>query len=70
MNITELWRKEYQLSDGRCALCENRGILKCHNGTGRYCLCPNGRDMRKANGPMSTERKEETKANGKKDGQK
>jgi hypothetical protein len=55
MTTIELWRKEYQLSDGRCALCENSGILTCRDGSGRYCICPNGRGWRKANGPLPTE---------------
>lgn len=56
MTIVELWNREYRLADGRCALCNDHGLLRCQNGTMRYCLCSKGRFLRKEKGPMATER--------------
>jgi len=55
MTLTKIWLREYMDPAGLCALCGNRGIVKCLDGTGRYCICPNGRGLRRANGPMSTD---------------
>ena len=55
--LTTLWHGEFKTAEGLCGLCGNSGIVDTtchardfdgHNVGGRYfCICPNGRDMKK-----------------------
>ena len=59
--LANLWLEEYG-RQGHCCLCGNYGIIDTRNkiytpagfecGDKVYCICPNGRALKKYNGPI------------------
>lgn len=46
--LKQIWLEEFIDRDTKlCALCQNKGTLNCKDFLVRFCICPNGRKMKK-----------------------